>query len=113
MSQMEECVLDIPLYDGEKVLFVEERNVQRGRVIHSIIAILFAVAGIFGVKTVIVPVVALVVIVLFVIVVILFAFFGVHFAVAVKFCVPFEMFFAIVVMIYVVEIMMFYFLYMF
>ena len=62
MSQMEECVLDIPLYDGEKVLFVEERNVQRGRVIYSIIAILFAVAGIFGVKTVIVPVIALVVI---------------------------------------------------
>ena len=64
MSQMEECVLEIPLQDGEKVLFVEERNVQRGRVIHSIIAILFAVAGIFGVKTVIVPIVALVVIVL-------------------------------------------------
>ena len=63
MSQMEECVLDIPLYDGEKVLFVEERNVQRGRVIYSILAILFAVAGIFGVKTVIVPIVALVVIV--------------------------------------------------
>lgn len=64
MCQKEKCILDVPLHDGEKVLFVEERNVQRGRVIHSIIAILCTVAGILAVQTVIVPVVSLVVIAL-------------------------------------------------
>ena len=64
MYQMEKCILDVPLQDEEKVYFVEERNVQRGRVIHSIIAILCIGAGIFGVKTVIVPIVALVILVL-------------------------------------------------
>ena len=49
--------LGIPLQEGEQVYFVEERNIQRGRVIYSAIAILFAFAGLFWIQTVIVPVI--------------------------------------------------------
>ena len=64
MYQKDEIVLGIPLQEGERVYFVEERNVQRGRVIYSAIAILFAVAGLFWIQTVIVPIIVVIVIAL-------------------------------------------------
>ena len=64
MYQKDEIVLGIPLQEGERVYFVEERNVQRGRVIYSAIAILFAVAGLFWLQTIITPVISIIVIAL-------------------------------------------------
>ena len=64
MYQKDEIILGIPLQEGEQVYFVEERNVQRGRVIYSAIAILFAFAGLFWLQTVIVPVITMIVIAL-------------------------------------------------
>ena len=63
MYQKDKIILGIPLQEGERVYFVEERNVKRGRVIYSI-AILFAVAGLFGLQTIIIPVISVVVIAL-------------------------------------------------
>ena len=59
-AQSNNMVLDVPLIEDETVFFYYERNIKRGRILYSIVAIACVLVGLYALHTMVVPIFALV-----------------------------------------------------